>query len=231
MLLDKGLGYNKKSLFMPLLIIGLIAIVAWVDGKKYNFVPCKQDCGETFIAEQAAANYRLYGFKYNLIQDHSTINSPDRDPYLYTHNIHIGTIIFSVLEAIGIKALWAKQLVTLFAFAAGLFYVYLFIYHISSSFIIAITTLLLFVTEYSQVYSFALNALRAWHWVAIFGLLFHIARLCESNNKFKKEDLLGVFLCSGISLGIGYEFTAICIMINLLFIAFKSNSIKSFFKI
>jgi len=66
-------------------IIAVAVLVVWIDGARQSFVPCAADCGETFDAIQYASKYRLYGFRYALVQEMSTSAEPERFPLFYTH--------------------------------------------------------------------------------------------------------------------------------------------------
>lgn len=196
-------------------VIGVALLVVWIDGARSSFVPCAADCGETFDAIQYATKYRLYGFRYGLVQDMSTSAEPERFPLLYTHNVNVAGIGFAVLEALGVTPLWAKQLVTLLGFGAGLAYVFRAIaYHTRSEMVGAIVVAC-FAADYHHVLSFGLNALRAWHWLAIFGLLFHVAR-CVREPSVRARDRVAILLLGGLSFGIGYDFWIACLAISLL---------------
>src|SRR5262249_25558619 len=106
-------------------IIAMLAMTAvWLYGLGHSFIPCIQDCGEAFDALQYVANYRLYGFRYGLVQDHATGPNLAAHPYFYTHNVNFAGILFTLLEAIGAAPFWSKQLATIIGFGAGLLYVY-----------------------------------------------------------------------------------------------------------
>jgi hypothetical protein len=196
-------------------VIAVALLVVWVDGARQWFVPCAADCGETFDAIQYAVKYRLYGFRYLLVQDMSTSAAPERFPLFYTHNVNVGGIGFAVLEALGVTPLWAKQLMTLLGFGAGLVYVFRATAYHTRSVMVGALVVSCFAADYHHVLSFGLNALRAWHWLAIFGLLFHVARYVRESAS-RARDRAAIVLLAGLSFGIGYDFWAVCLAMSLL---------------
>jgi len=215
---------SRISLFIPLIIISIILAGILLNASKNSFVPCMQDCGETFYAEHSAANFNLYGSKYGLLEDNSTGPDIDRKPFLYTHNVNIGSLIFIAFQALGVSSLFAKQLVTLLAFGLGLFYIYRITHYITNQYLIGITALLLFASEITLVLAFGLNALRGWHWLGLFGLAFHVIRYVRECNP-TYHDKLGIFLFSFISFCIGYEFLAFSGLVSLFIILFCSKKL------
>jgi len=207
-----------------LVMIALTLSVVWLQASFSSFVPCVQDCGETFIAQHAVTNYRLYGTKHALLQDHATIPSPDRPTFIYTHNLHLGTLLFPVLDQLGLTALWAKQLFTLAASGAGLYYVFLTVRGVTKSDRAALAVLALFCTDYADVFAFALNALRAWHWLALFGLIHHSLQLVSNPDGAARRHLLAMAGFCAIAFGIGYEFLATAMVITLLLTLLCSRS-------
>ena len=179
--------------------------VLWVHGGHDYYMPCETDCGETIIAQDQVALYRLNGFKYGLIQ-YDSLPTGDQ---LYTHNVHIGAIVFVLLDAIGVRPFWAKQIVTLAAFGLGLVYVFRATAYFSQSSLGGLIVLLLFCFDYEHVLSFGLNALRAWHWLALFGLAFHIGRLMLEPRP-RAIDCTAILALSAIAFGVGYDFWIIC---------------------
>lgn len=210
-------GILARRFHVQWLALALIAVtlaVVWIHGSRSEFIPCSQDCGETFIAQQSVTNYRLYGAKYLLLEDRSTIPDPDRRPYLYTHNINLGGLVFPALDQLGFSTLWAKQLVTVLAFGLGLFYVFLTTRFVTKSAWVGLCVLTLFCTDYGQVFLFALNVLRAWHWLALFGVTFHALRLL-TQDEIKRADLGAMVLFSFLAFSVGYEFLAIVLGITI----------------
>jgi hypothetical protein len=182
--------------------------VLWAHARHYYYIPCDTDCGETLIAQDQVRQYRVNGIKYGLVQYHA----PDGDR-LYTHSVHIGAIVFVLLDAAGVHPFWAKQIVTLSAFGLGLLYVFLATAYYSRSSLGGLIVLLLFCLNYEQVLSFGLNALRAWHWLALFGLAFHTGRLVLEPRP-RPIDRIAILALSVIAFGIGYDFWFICAFVT-----------------
>jgi hypothetical protein len=209
-----------------LILIAATLAVVWLEGSYNHFIPCAQDCGETFLALQSIANYNLYGLKYWLLQDHSTIPDPNRHAFIYTHNPHLGTLLFPLLDHIGISTVWGKQLVTLLASGAGLFYVFLTVRYVTKSVLIGLCVLALFCTDYAGVFAFALNALRAWHWLALFGLIYHSLQILSGTAASRIGHLFAVTVFSVLAFSIGYEFLAIALAITLFIALFCARSVE-----
>ena len=212
----------------PILIIVLITLITvmtglWIAGSRSSYILCSADCGEIFDALQYVNNYNLYGFKYRLIQDMATSPELESHPYFYTHNANLAGYFFVFLEIVGVKSLWAKQLFTLAIFALGLFYVFRTVSIYTSSRMAGLITLLFFCSDYEHVLVFGLNSLRAWHWLALFGITFHSKKILSSLGKKAPTPFLDYFFfaCFAIvSFCLGYDFWVICIFIVLLLFYF-----------
>jgi hypothetical protein len=205
----------SRDIPWALAIIAAMMILLWLQGTRHGFVPCVVDCGETFVAMEQAQTFAVTGFSYGLIQDHATSDRVQAHPFLYTHNVSIAAVLFPLLEALGITPLWAKQLLSLFVYGLGLFYVFrATLYHTRST-ICAFTLLILFCGDLLGVFSFGLNALRTWHWLAIFGLLFHAGRLAIDPARAPWRDRLAVAALALVAFGIGYDYWVICFLIAI----------------
>lgn len=202
-------GVPRPVAVLAWIIILSASIVVWADASRDGFVPCRANCGETFVALSNVDAFHTYGFRYGLVE----IVGPAPDggrPVLYTHNPNWGTMVFTLMEAVGLRSVWMKQLLTLAAFGLGLLYLFRAITYYTRSWLIGLSALLFFVTDYEYVFRFALNALRAWHWLALFGLVFHVCRLAREPRAHPIRDRLTIFLFGLMSLGIGYDFWVIC---------------------
>ena len=219
-----SVGIYRDYAAKILILVTLLAI--WLVGASSSFVPCVQDCGETFVAAHAVTNDRLYGMKYGQLHDSATIPDPDRHPFLYSHNINLGSLVYVFLDRVGLTSLWEKQLVTLLAFGAGLYYVFLTVRYVTRSYAAALVVLFLFCTEYAQVLAFGLNALRAWHWLAFFGLVYHVLQYVSAEKKSCAADLFGITLFIAIAMAVGYEFLGIIGLITFFVTIFCSKSWK-----
>jgi hypothetical protein len=201
------------------LLVSLTLVGVWVHGASNGFIPCEQDCGETFDALQYVDNYRLYGFRFGIVQDHATSPRIEARPYFYTHNVNLGGVLFTVLDALGAKPFWLKQLVTLAGFGAGLVYVYRATAYHTRSALAGLCVLTLFITDVEHVLAFGLSPLRAWHWLALFGLVFHAGRLARQPRSHPRTDWIGIFICALIAFACGYDYWIICLAVTLLLVA------------
>lgn len=191
-----------------LLILTLGAV--WLAGARSGYVPCATNCGETFDALQYVSNYRLYGLRFGLLQDMATSPLPQARPFLYTHNVNLGGLVFVALDALGVRTLSGKQLFTLLGFGLGLLYVFKAVTAHTRSPLIGFCTLVLFIVDYEHVLSFGLNALRAWSWLALFGLLYHGGRIAGASEA-RARDRIALFVFAAVAFGIGYDFWICCL--------------------
>jgi len=219
------------SLCIPILIILLISTnvaVVWKDAKLHDFVPCAENCGESFGVFKYVQDYNLYGFKYGLIEDNATDFDANRTPYLYTHNANLPGMIYVILDVIGLKELYMKQLFTLFIHGLGLVYLFIAVSYLARSKLLGIIVLSFFCIEYEFVFNFALNPLRAWHWLALFGLIYHTSKLVLEQDNANWLHKIGVFVFSVVAFGLGYDFFFIALAITMLMVFIKLP--RPFFK-
>ena len=163
-------------------------------------MPRDNDWGETLIALNAVEQYRQAGLKYGLLENYGTVE----EPWLYTHNVNIGNLFYVVLDGLGVTSLVGKQTFTLLIFSGGMFLVYLCVATYSKSNLTAILVLSLFCLDYRNVLSFGYNALRAWHWTALFGMLYFGRNWQEGPRRCVRWlPLLAVCF---IAFGCGYDF-------------------------
>ena len=196
-------------------IVVISMTIVWIDAQKNHYVPCVENCGENFLVFKYVKDFRLYGFKYGLLEDYATSPDPERKPYLYTHNANLPGMSFALMDAIGLHELWQKQFVILLIHGLGLAFVFIATAHLSGSSALGIVTLLLFCLDYNLVFNFAMNPLRAWHWLALFGLTYFSVRLAETLGQHKKP-IAGLVVFAGLAFGLGYDFFAICSTVALL---------------
>lgn len=200
---------GKAKLMLGAMLLAL-ALIVWLDGIRSEYVPCSTNCGETFDAMQYVDNFKLYGMRFGLMQDMATGPEPESRPFLYTHNVNLGGLVFTAAEALGISSLAGKQLITLAAFLGGLIYVYLTVLLFTRSTVTSLITIALLALDYVHVASYGLNALRAWHWIALFGPIFHVARLCAIGDPASSALNWGALVATAtVAFGIGYDFFAI----------------------
>lgn len=187
---------------LALVTIVLAGLV--VHGWPYDLMPRDNEWGETMIALHAVDQYRAVGMKWGLIENFGTIEAP----LLYTHNVNIGNIFYVLLDSAGVTTFAGKQLGTLVVFCIGLFFVHLCVAKYTASQWCGIVTLALFCLDYRNVLSFGYNALRAWHWFALFGLLYAV-RLWQEGDRPRLARCLLV-ITAFAAFGCGYDFYLIC---------------------
>ncbi len=199
---------TKRNDWLAIVCCVLVASSIAIATARSSFVACVMDCGETFIALHQVDNFRIYGLRYGLLEDHAVHESQEDPAFLYTHNVNLGSLWYIALEVIGVGSMEVKQLATIVIFALGLLYAYLAVSRISGSQALGLVALALLATEYRLVLAFATNALRAWHWIALFGLLFHAYAVgaAPSDRRGTRLHFLGLAVCVLIAFGIGYEF-------------------------
>ena len=210
--------YLNKNNGIVLFIVLLTLSYLWIDARNHFFIPCVSNCGETFVSLQYAENFKLYGTKYGFIEDLATSASLADRPFLYTHNVNIGGILFGLLQASGIDSIWFKQFFTLIIFGIGLVYCYLATSSILDSRRAGIYALLFLVLDLPHVLSFSLNPLRVWHFFVFFGTLFHVGKIIFYTKSTIHWCLLSIVLFCAF--GIGYDFWIICALISYVFFIF-----------
>ena len=208
-----------------------IAIIAssfylFISSDGLSQIPCSMDCGETFVALDQAQQFHRFGFTWGLIQDHATSDNISAHPYLYTHNVSIPGILFPLLASLGFQQVAHFQLITLLAYILGLLFSYLAVKRITKSDNLALIFILLMSSDYLHVLSFGLNALRAWHWLGLFGIIYYIDE-CFSRSQhdfLNAKRIICLCIFTFIAFGIGYDFWMICLMISIIQIYFFNFS-------
>ncbi len=173
------------------------------------------ECGETVLSIRAVDQFRANGPLYGLLEHHVV---PD-NPGIYTHSVNIGTLSFVLMDWLGIHSFAVKALLPLAAYGLGLLYVFLTVRSLCASGLAALVTLLLFATTYWALGAFALNALRAWHMLAFFAVIFHTDGLMT--GKKRVGHALGLVFGAIVAFGCGYDFWAISGATSLAFLAFR----------
>jgi hypothetical protein len=211
--------FRYLSAVQALIVVLPIActlLATWSWGARHQYVPCISDCGETFIAQLYARNYRFFGLDFGLVEDHATSPTREAHPYHYTHNVNIGGLSYAALEAVGVGSLVAKQFFVLLIFGAGLLYTYLAISALTRSRLAAFCGLTTACLDFGFFISFGLHALRAWTWLALFGLLLHVGKFTTApDSTRRKVHGAAILVFVTLSFGIGYEFwvVAMCIAV------------------
>lgn len=159
------------------------------------------------MAHLDAKQFETEGFRFALLEN---LGTPS-DPQLYTHNVNLGGIYFQLLTAMGIESVAVKQLLVLPIFALGLLYVFLSVRLVSGDARLAIVTLLLFCTAYVPVLGFSTNPLRAWHYVALFGTVYHLYSMIRGRqNSLSWGHGAGLMFSALVAFGCGYDFWVVC---------------------
>jgi len=207
--------YQALQFLLALTTIAVTLSAVWIWAARHNYIPCISDCGETFIAQLYARNFRLFGFEFGLIEDHATSPSIDAHPYHYTHNVNIGGLYYVLLELLRVESFVAKQFFVLLIFGLGLLYAYATVTLHTKSRLAGYCVLVAACLDFGFFVGFALHALRVWTWLALFGLLLHVGRFAEAEARVKRSDVVGVLAVSAIAFGIGYEFWIISVCVAI----------------
>lgn len=204
-------------LIFAIIIVIINMTIVWIDAQRNSYIPCVENCGETFRVLKYVQDFRIYGAKYGFIEDLSDERDANRVPLLYTHNPNLPGILFATLEATGFHALKEKLFLILLVHGLGLLYAFLSVRYLTGSSWIALVFTGLFATNYELVFGFALSPLRAWHWLAIFGLLYHVGHAVRAlRPRAGISHIFASALLATIAMGIGYEFFTICLLISAL---------------
>jgi hypothetical protein len=219
-------GHGPSIVALVMIILTLLG--TWVWAGRANYVPCISDCGETLIAQFDARNYRLFGSKFGLVEDHATSPDANAHPYYYTHNVNIGGLTYTLLEIIGIRPFWSRQLLVLMVFGLGLYYCYLSVAYHSRSRLFALSVLFMGCLDYAFFLSFALHPLRTWNFLVIYGLAFHVGRSTLEPTAHPFVDWLATLVLAAIAFGVGYEFWAlnICIVASLVLLSVPAPALS-----
>ena len=190
------------------LIVFLSLLGLFLSAPSTRPLNCDMECGETLLSLSAAQQFREHGIEHGLLENLGTRENPS----IYTHNVNIGALTFVGLEALGVSDNY-KFLLPLLVYGLGLAYVFLTVRRISGSEQLALVTLVLFATTYWGLGAYALNALRSWHLLAFFSVIFHtcgIARYPRSGR-----EITGICLGAVAAFGCGYDFWIICAAVAL----------------
>lgn len=215
---------NFKIVLMVIVLIFAFGspISIWLKAEGKHYRVCQTDCGEAEIAIKAVQDYRENGLKFNLIENYGTT----KNPKLYTHNVNIGNLLFIALDEVGIKSLEIKTLVVAIAFGVGLMYSFLLISLATNDKRLALIFLVLLATTFWPVLTFSLNALRAFHYWALFGLSYHAYLIWKSSTFTKLGHWLGLLIANFVAFGCGYDFWIICLIFAILLTGRKLNNKK-----
>ncbi|MBV9599207.1 MAG: hypothetical protein JOZ87_20375 [Chloroflexi bacterium] len=236
-----GWKANPNTVALSIIVLATVAVV--ILGLRTDWLPeslaCRSepDCfpgpGETFSSIDTAADWLRTGPRYWLIED---LRNPQLDwnsntpPSFYTHNLNLAAFVYYgfALLGVGIRVTGGPDgpgalvaggtfpavLVNIAAYAAGLWYAYALVRKLSGSTALALTFLLLLASEYFFSIAFALNGLRSWHWLGLFGTSYCALRAMERGRAYKLHAIAFLILAL-VSFGIGYDFFAIVATLTL----------------
>src|ERR1700746_1918082 len=159
-----------KELFsyiaIAIILSAVTLFIVW-EGATTHWLP-QSAMGEALDAVHYVSNYRLYGMKYGLVEDLASGQSEASHPYLYTHNVNMGGLLFVLLDNFGFRSLEAKQILTILAFLLGMLASFYVIRTITGSYLLASLNVSFLSCDYLYSVSFALNSLRAWSYLGIY---------------------------------------------------------------
>ena len=176
---------NKLNYLLILISACIFLFLFGLDFEK----SCLLECGEHIIALNELKQFKEYGLVYNLIENYGTV----KEPLLYTHNVNIGSYFLIFLEFIGIHDLKIKSIIVLGVFLLGANYIYKYVAYVTSNKFISIITLAFFCFNFFPNWAYALNSLRAWHFLAFFGSCIHLLNYLKYKNS---KDILFYILNS-----------------------------------
>lgn len=190
----------------------MLVLLNWAHDR--NFITYRQDFGETFVAHQQAAQLSETASRFGLLH---VERSPTGSELVYTHNVNLGTLYFALLRIVGISSLRADTILVFPVFLASLLVAYAAVKALTKSPSIATIFLALMIVDFANVGAFAFNALRAWHYLALFSAVYGSYMMAFSNDRksfFTSVAIvtLGAFL----SFGCGYDFFLVVVLIAIL---------------
>src|SRR5205823_7761148 len=118
-----------------------------------------------------------------------------------------GAYLVYLTALLGADTIMPAAVVTAGGFVIGLGYTYLLVERISRSSFLALTFLTFLVLDFYSNTMLGLNLLRAWHWLALFGVAYHALDLFAA-PKLRGRDAGLVFLLAMVGFALGYEFYA-----------------------
>jgi len=218
---------TEEWLALGISALVLCGLILW--GQRIGWLPWASDCsqyvtyitcypapGETLSSRDAGENYIEDGTGHWLIQRVG--------PYLYTHNVNIGALVYYLFARFSPHPFVPAVLMTIVAFCMGLYYAYLFVRQASGSALFALIFLALLAGEYYFNLVFAVNLIRGWHWLALFGSGYHLLRWLEEGQKKHLPHIIAFLLCTVIGFMVGYDFLVFAFFLAaLLILATKSS--------
>jgi hypothetical protein len=218
-LMHSFLARPTASLLVCWTIIALTLGMLWLYARSQNFLNCDMECGETTLAISEAVQFANHGLKFGLLENLGTLEAP----MLYTHSVNLGSLTLVLLEALGVHDFSHQALLPLFAYGAGLFYVFLTVRSVTRSNLCALLALLIFATTYWAAGAFAFNVLRAWHIPAFFAVTYHSIHIASGSRLAVHK--IGLACGAFIAFGCGYDFWLVCLFVALTILVFFSHKL------
>jgi hypothetical protein len=203
-------------------LITLLIVFAWLvaTGSRTSWLPYSLDCiadpacwpapGETNAAFAMAEDYVKSGSRHWFLEV-SGQSRPDEPPIVYTHNVNVGGFVIYALHLIGLQPYVDPRplgIVDSIVLCVGLLYAYLLAKRVTHHTGFSLAFFLLLASDYFFSLAFGLNALRNWHWLALFGAPYHLLRAVEQYPVWQRRHVAGFIACATFGLMIGYDFIA-----------------------
>lgn len=187
--------------------LGLAAVVLVAWAWRHDFLTYRHDIGETFVAIRQSENLQKTFARYGMLHVET---SDDGQTQVYTHNVNLATYLVFAYRLLGMESREVITFAILPVFLLGLLTGYLVVRRISGDPAIAAVFLGLMLLDFANVGAFAFNALRAWHYVGLFGVLLGLHGMVTSppgprNRRARLVTAIGAM----VSFGCGYDFFVI----------------------
>lgn len=179
-------------------------LLTW--GYRRDFLTYRQDIGETYVAYGQSEHLRQTFPHYGMLH----VETQSGRTKVYTHNVNLGTYYFFFWRSLGVDGLAALTVTVLPVYLVGLLVGYLAVRAATGSRATAWVFLGLMTLDFANVGAFAFNALRAWHYVGLFGVLYGVNAIVSPSPdgrpfRARAATALGAI----ISFGCGYDFFVI----------------------
>jgi hypothetical protein len=208
--------------FWPLaLFCGLHGIMLLVWGYRNDFVTYRQDMGETHVAYRQSETLRQTFPEYGMLHVETSESGRKR---VYTHNVNLGTYYFFFWRCLGVESRSVLTALILPVYLAGLLVAYASIHSGTGSRMTAWAFLGLMALDFANVGAFAFNALRAWHYVGLFGVLFGLTAIASRTpGSHPMRARLVTALAAVVSFGCGYDFFVIVAACGVVYLLLSSD--------
>ena len=190
-----------------LLFCVLQGVVLFTWGYRRDFMTYRQDIGETHVAYRQSENLRQTFPDYGMLHVETSESGKTK---VYTHNVNLGTYYFFLWRSLGVHSRTALTITVLPVYLVGLLVAYLTVRATTGSRLTAWVVLGLMTLDFANVGAFAFNALRAWHYVGLFGVLYGVNAIVSRSPGAKPfRAQAAAALGAIVSFGCGYDFFVI----------------------